>query len=551
MTITNTVSKTTALGNGATTSFTFNFLIPASGDEQVIFTDDLGNQTVLTNTQYTLSGFGNSAGGSVLYPLTGSPIAAGTSLTIARILPLVQLTSLSNQGAFYPTVVESALDYEMMINQQIAEAEARNLQAPIVDATPPGPLPAIAQRAGMVLGFDGGGNPIAVSTAPAGAISSAMAPVVNASTLANGRAAFGLGAAATEGIGAGLADDGAGKLRVIFTPVTVSANTSVTASNHLNQFIVTATANLSLSKASTLFPGFCFRVFGAGATGALVPNAADSIQRLASGASFPVLNGAAVDVITDGVASWFLSIPNLILSEITTPSPPPTGNIALYAIAGDLLAMLNPTGTQFVLGKDPTTRNLTSGSGTYTPTSGTVRIRVRMVGGGGGGAGGGTGAAGGGTGGTTSLGGWTCIGGTGGAAGGIVATLGGTGGADGVGTRIRRITGSAGSASFVAGATISAGGYGGNSPLTGAGVSLPGNSAGNGAVANSGSGGAGGTAAGSAGSGGGAGEYVEFYVSLPGALSFVVGAAGLNGLGGAVLGGAGGAGNIIIEEFYN
>lgn len=191
MTIATSSNKVVAQGNGATTLFSFNFLIPISGDELVIYTDALGNQTTLTNTQYTLTGFGVPAGGTVLYPISGSPIAPGTSLTIARILPLIQTTSISNQGAFYPNAVEAGLDYSMMAIQQISQQQAQGVFAPIVDTITLNPLPAAAQRANQLLGFDGTGQPIAAQPSSA-LVSTVMQPVVSAGSIATAVAALGI-----------------------------------------------------------------------------------------------------------------------------------------------------------------------------------------------------------------------------------------------------------------------------------------------------------------------------------------------------------------------
>ena len=59
-------------------------------------------------------------GGTVQYPTSGSPIATGTSLTVQRILPLQQLTTISNQGDFSPQVIEQALDTLCMEIQQVS-----------------------------------------------------------------------------------------------------------------------------------------------------------------------------------------------------------------------------------------------------------------------------------------------------------------------------------------------------------------------------------------------------------------------------------------------
>jgi hypothetical protein len=190
MTINTQTNVVVAQGNGATNPFSYNFLIPLAADAQIIYTDATGANTTLNPAQYTITGIGNPAGGTVTYPIAGPPIASGTSLTIARILPLVQATTLSNQGNQYPAATEGALDYEMMALQQVSNQTGRALVAPITDATAPAPLPTIAQRANQFLGFDSLGNPIAGAVAGA-VVSAAMQPVVAASTVAAALALLG------------------------------------------------------------------------------------------------------------------------------------------------------------------------------------------------------------------------------------------------------------------------------------------------------------------------------------------------------------------------
>ena len=127
MTIPTSQSTEIFLGNGVTNTFTFSFVGDAASDIVVTYTDTTGKAIVLTSSQYTLSLNAAAAGslwgvgGTVTYPTAGSPIANGTSLTVARILPLTQTTSISNQGSFAPSVIESALDtLEMQIQQTSA-----------------------------------------------------------------------------------------------------------------------------------------------------------------------------------------------------------------------------------------------------------------------------------------------------------------------------------------------------------------------------------------------------------------------------------------------
>lgn len=120
MTLTNTTFSQTFQGNGATTVFNYNFPIPLDTYVVAIYTDPSGVSTTLTPNLYTITGLGNPSGGTITYPLAGSPMATGATLMVSRILPLVQLFTLANQGGFYPDVVDGALDYITMVVQQIA-----------------------------------------------------------------------------------------------------------------------------------------------------------------------------------------------------------------------------------------------------------------------------------------------------------------------------------------------------------------------------------------------------------------------------------------------
>lgn len=122
-------SQITVAGNAAATSFSFPFIAGSEDYIVVTFTDTDGTQTVLDPASYTLSinapatGALWGVGGTVTYPLVGSPIANGTSLTIARNLTLTQLVSISNQGDFSPEVIEEALD---ILEMQIQQVSARS-----------------------------------------------------------------------------------------------------------------------------------------------------------------------------------------------------------------------------------------------------------------------------------------------------------------------------------------------------------------------------------------------------------------------------------------
>lgn len=113
-------------GNGTTKTFPYSFkildakhiravLISASGD-----VSDLS----LDNGDYNVTGVGSETGGDVIKT---TPLLAGQTLTLVRRLPLTQETSLENQGAYYPEVVERRLDQMVMQIQSVKETTERSL----------------------------------------------------------------------------------------------------------------------------------------------------------------------------------------------------------------------------------------------------------------------------------------------------------------------------------------------------------------------------------------------------------------------------------------
>jgi hypothetical protein len=111
MTIETATNKIVVLGNGSTSVFNYGFLVKQVSHIELIYTDLLGTQTLIPSSSFSITGLNNPLGGTFTYPLSGLPIASGTSLSFRRIVPYVQGTDLENQGAFAPEVVEDALDY--------------------------------------------------------------------------------------------------------------------------------------------------------------------------------------------------------------------------------------------------------------------------------------------------------------------------------------------------------------------------------------------------------------------------------------------------------
>lgn len=330
-TVNTTANKTIVSGNSAQTAFTFSFIGVAAADISVIFTDASGNQTTLTRgsgtTQYQISlntpvqGAIWGVGGTVTYNPGGTPIATGTTLTILRTLPLTQAITLQNQQSVQSLGKgsEQAVDTAVMETQQVSEQIGRALQMNVANSAPPNPLPPAAQAANQGLCFDGtGNNLIACSLAPAGTISSAMAPVVAASTISAGRTALGLGTMALENINAGtcggttIQDDGSGNARVVFTTVADSTAQSVTCAFHAQLHAATGALTYTLPRANTLFNGFGFWVYALTGNVTFAVNASDNFSGMSSGASLIIPNGSQAYVSTNAASSgtWFINVTN-------------------------------------------------------------------------------------------------------------------------------------------------------------------------------------------------------------------------------------------------
>lgn len=138
MTISTTTRLVTYTGNGSTTNFAYAFLIPDAASVEVALYDATTNllSSVLATTAYTINGLGNPSGGTIDYPLTGSPLTSTFKLVIKRVVPFTQDTDILNQGGFNAEVIEDQLDAIVMMIQQNGEDVGRALRvSPTLPAT--------------------------------------------------------------------------------------------------------------------------------------------------------------------------------------------------------------------------------------------------------------------------------------------------------------------------------------------------------------------------------------------------------------------------------
>ncbi len=135
MTVALTITETVIQGNGVTTVFSFPFIGVDETDIAVTITDSSGASSLLDPAFYLVTlnptGAGQlwAIGGTVTYPLIGPALPSGSSITIARILPLKQETSIQAQGPAF-RAIERQLDYLTMSEQQINDLVLRAIRAP-------------------------------------------------------------------------------------------------------------------------------------------------------------------------------------------------------------------------------------------------------------------------------------------------------------------------------------------------------------------------------------------------------------------------------------
>lgn len=159
MTVTAQTPRIKVAANGSTTAFAFNFLIPSASDGSALCNVYVLNTTVapstltlLSSSVYSVSGLDNPSGGSVTYPLSGTPLATGKYVIIVRTVPYDQPTAVSNQG-FYPHTVETSEDWIVEQIQQLLDTVGRAFKVSLGDTSPSDLTPA-QNREGYIADFN-------------------------------------------------------------------------------------------------------------------------------------------------------------------------------------------------------------------------------------------------------------------------------------------------------------------------------------------------------------------------------------------------------------
>ena len=171
MTVSSTTSKAGPYtGDGINTSFAFAFKVFVKTDVFLKHADALGVETDLVlDSDYSVALNADqnaNPGGTITYPISGTPLSATETVIPYRDLAYTQNTNITNGGGFYPQTIEDMADREIMLSQQLLEELDRMLTFAISDTAPTKKLPVLAQRASKFLAFDAEGEPMAAGVLP-------------------------------------------------------------------------------------------------------------------------------------------------------------------------------------------------------------------------------------------------------------------------------------------------------------------------------------------------------------------------------------------------
>ena len=159
MTISSTLRKAGPyIGSGAAATFPFNFKLFTTVDLKVVQLQlSTSTETVLqltTDYTATLNADQNSNPGGSITLIAGA-LAAGYNLIITSNVEPLQETDLTNQGGFYPEVINDALDKAIIQIQQLTDAVDRSVKISTTNTINSTEFTeGAAARANKVLGFD-------------------------------------------------------------------------------------------------------------------------------------------------------------------------------------------------------------------------------------------------------------------------------------------------------------------------------------------------------------------------------------------------------------
>ncbi len=332
-------------GNDVTTAFPFSFKVFSADDVVVVLTDPAGIETTLTGngTDYSvaLNADQDTAPGGTVNKV--SALATDYLLTITSSVPNLQPLDLTNQGGFYPKVINAALDRLTILAQQNAEQISRSVKVPISSSVTPDSLIAqLTQDAATAAAAASSAS--ASETAAAGSASSAAgsASAAGASATAAGNsqtaaAASQSAAASSETNAANSATAAAGSAT---TATTQAGNAATSATNAANsataaagsatlaqQFAESITPTTSLQKANKGSP--CLVKTGGGT---LAVKAGTTVYLSGGVVSFASQTAVTMPTLTAGEDYSVWVLPNGTAQAVADPFSAPASAPAAGAL---------------------------------------------------------------------------------------------------------------------------------------------------------------------------------------------------------------------------
>jgi hypothetical protein len=159
MTISSTTVRNSYSGDASTTTFSYTFKIFADSDIQVIIRSANGTETTKTiTTHYTVTGAGNSGGGSVIFTSGNIPTSTQT-VVLRRNIPQTQSIDYIANDPFPAESHEEGLDRATMAIQQLQEEVTRSLKLSKTNTmTSTEFTVGASDRANKILAFDTNGE---------------------------------------------------------------------------------------------------------------------------------------------------------------------------------------------------------------------------------------------------------------------------------------------------------------------------------------------------------------------------------------------------------
>lgn len=248
------------VGNGTTTAFPFSFKVFAASDLQVVRANSVGVETVLTlNSDYTVTLNSNQTsnpGGTVTL---ASALATGSTMAMTSVIGYLQPTDLTNQGGFYPAVINTSLDRLTMLTQQLKEQVDRSAKLPITNDADADALVAdivrladSADEIDTVAGSVGDVNDVADNIAAVNNVSTNMAAVTAAVTSAANAATSATNAASSATAAASSASSASTSASTATTKASEASTSATNAASSATAAASSATsASTSASTATT------------------------------------------------------------------------------------------------------------------------------------------------------------------------------------------------------------------------------------------------------------------------------------------------------------